>query len=351
MRQNQHLRHNQSGMTALVVTMILMIVISLIVVGFSATTRREQRQALDYNLASQAFYAAESGVNMAMNKLKTNPTMTKDTCDATEHGIWQQQDYKLDTNNNVAITCILIDSSVDSIVLDPVGMNSKVQKINTNGTPLNTIQLSWQQKSGNGSFASCTGATLPPAPSCPTPVLRVDIVNIKNGVGLTRANLQTSQFSAFFRPSTTAAYSCATNCIAYSSAQKGSSGFGQIKLVKCDNAQTLRCSIDVQLPGFPATTVDQYAIRVMALYGDTGEATVNIAAKNGNTVIPLTGAQAVVDVTAKAQDVLKRVQARVKLSGGGTDTPDFAIGVDGDICKKFQVHKSGTIDYSCDVEL
>jgi Tfp pilus assembly protein PilX len=55
----------QAGMVAIMVTMILMIVISLIVVGFAQISRRNQRQALDRQLSTQAFYAAETGVNDA----------------------------------------------------------------------------------------------------------------------------------------------------------------------------------------------------------------------------------------------------------------------------------------------
>ena len=52
-------------------TMILMIVVGLIVLGFAQISRRNQRQALDRQLSTQAFYAAETGVNDAANLIKT----------------------------------------------------------------------------------------------------------------------------------------------------------------------------------------------------------------------------------------------------------------------------------------
>jgi len=61
----ESLQRNQSGMVSIMVTMILMIVMSLIVVGFAQVSRRNQRVALDRQLSTQAFYAAESGVNDA----------------------------------------------------------------------------------------------------------------------------------------------------------------------------------------------------------------------------------------------------------------------------------------------
>ena len=58
-------------MVAILVTMNLMIVISLIVLGFAQISRRNQRQSLDRQLSTQAFYAAETAVNDAADLIKT----------------------------------------------------------------------------------------------------------------------------------------------------------------------------------------------------------------------------------------------------------------------------------------
>src|SRR5690349_5561347 len=61
----------QSGMASIVITMVTMVVISLIVIGFATISRREQRQSLDQLLSSQAFYAAESGIEDATAIIKS----------------------------------------------------------------------------------------------------------------------------------------------------------------------------------------------------------------------------------------------------------------------------------------
>jgi Tfp pilus assembly protein PilX len=53
----------QAGMVSIMVTMILMVVLSLIVIGFAQIARRNSRQSLDRQLSTSAFYAAEAGVN------------------------------------------------------------------------------------------------------------------------------------------------------------------------------------------------------------------------------------------------------------------------------------------------
>ena len=61
----KRLKQSESGIVSLMMTLVIMLVISLIVIGIAQLSRREQRQALDNQLSTQAFYAAESGVNDA----------------------------------------------------------------------------------------------------------------------------------------------------------------------------------------------------------------------------------------------------------------------------------------------
>lgn len=46
------------------ITIVMMVVISLIVVGFTQVANRNRRQSLDRQLSTQAFYVAESGSMM-----------------------------------------------------------------------------------------------------------------------------------------------------------------------------------------------------------------------------------------------------------------------------------------------
>src|SRR5581483_12189470 len=87
MRGNNKWQTSQSGMASFLIVMIMMVVITLIILGFSQVTRRNEREALDRELSSQAFYAAESGVNVTTSKIaayvKTNGYTTlpdKTTC-------------------------------------------------------------------------------------------------------------------------------------------------------------------------------------------------------------------------------------------------------------------------------
>src|SRR5258708_5693843 len=56
-------KSGQQGIVSIIVTIILMLVLTLIVLSFAKVSRREERNALDRQLSTQAFYAAESGIN------------------------------------------------------------------------------------------------------------------------------------------------------------------------------------------------------------------------------------------------------------------------------------------------
>lgn len=79
---------------------------------------------------------------------------------------------------------------------------------------------------------------------------------------------------------------------------------------------------------------DQYYLRMMSIYKDVR---VRIVARDSsNNALSLQGAQAVVDATGKAQDVLRRIQVRVPLTASSTNqVSDAAISSTDAICKRF----------------
>jgi Tfp pilus assembly protein PilX len=86
---------SQSGMIAILVTLLMMIIISLLVLGFAQVSRHEQGNTTNTQLSTQAYYAAESGINDAgaaiQHLLSTSGTVTnKDVCADTA-------DYKFNT--------------------------------------------------------------------------------------------------------------------------------------------------------------------------------------------------------------------------------------------------------------
>jgi hypothetical protein len=80
----------------------------------------------------------------------------------------------------------------------------------------------------------------------------------------------------------------------------------------------------------------QYHMRVSSLYR---EVTLRLEAFDASGAqLSLQDAQAIIDSTGKAQDVLRRIQVRVPLNGSsGNQLSDFAIQSTEAICKRFSV--------------
>ncbi len=336
MRYTQKLRNNEQGMAAIVITMVLMIVISLIVLGFAQVTRREQRQALDRQLVTQAYYAAESGVNLAQSRIAeyifNNPgtAVLKDDCPEDDGGILQTGDYIIDSTSSTEITCLLISSGLSNLSYQDVDTQSIVANVESTN-PITEIAFSWQASSGADRSPGCvnTPTQLRPASGagawgCNQPLLRVDIVPI--GASLSQAGLQGSQFTRFFYPVSAGGI----NTAAYSA---GSMSVSPV---------STRCS-SVPAPGpykcrsrITGLTGTRFGVRVMAIYGT---ANLDISAYSGGSRQTLINGQLLIDSTAKANDILRRIQTRV--SSSANIVPDFGLVAGGTgLCKRYVI--SGT---------
>jgi Tfp pilus assembly protein PilX len=139
---------NQRGMVSLVICMLLMIVISLMTLSFATLSRREQRQALDKQLSTQAFYAAETGVNDA-TKAILDGSLTTDIsdCSATEQAKINPTGINnvLDAASSISRTCVLVDQTPSQID-DLVGENaSTVFLVSASG--LSSVDVYWENDS------------------------------------------------------------------------------------------------------------------------------------------------------------------------------------------------------------
>lgn len=108
--------------------------------------------------------------------------------------------------------------------------------------------------------------------------------------------------------------------------------------ITCETSFTVAeyvCKATITLPqpiNGDASTRNAY-LRLTALYNN---ANVAIRLKNGASYVPFNGVQPEVDSTGRANDVFRRVKARVELIGNFT-YPEMAIDMEGSLCKNFTV--------------
>jgi Tfp pilus assembly protein PilV len=331
----KNLDPKQAGMVSIMVTMILMVVISLIVLGFAQISRRNQREVLDRQLSTQAFYAAESGVNDVrdlVQKAATNGQTIppKTGCDAgsgATQAFYGSLNPVLSASDSVSYTCIMTNPTPTSLVYDDVGSNSILVPVQSaNGNAIQNITMTWQSKlTSNTPLTGCPASTsaafsATSSWSCGYGVLRFDLVPTSGG--LSTNGLLTSTMTSFLVPTQTAGVGNGQAAIPYA---KDKNNAFTVSSVKCDNTQ---CSMNIT--GLSGT---QYAMRISSMYQDVS---LQLSAQNGGINLPLQNAQVVIDATGKAQDVLRRIQVHVPvLPFSHNQLPDYALQSTDSVCKRF----------------
>lgn len=317
---------NQKGMASFMVTAVLILVISLIIIGFSQAARRNQRETLDRQLSTQAFFAAESGVNGAVSIIKNKisagelPPVKTDCNDYSNY-----PNMTLD-GNDVRITCMLVSTEIDTLYYMGVGETSPtvVPLVSANGAAIERVTLTWRNPSGGATAsqgcAAGNGFTTKDAWNCGNAVLRTDLSPFPGG------NTAEIAMSTFFYPNRTVA---PINDVTAPNVPS-STGGGLVTAACSDADNDPKCMATIS--GLSGST---YYMTLRSIYNDSS---VTISARDVNgTEVRFTG-QVLIDVTAKAQDVLRRIQVRVPLERRESSTlPGYAIESSGSLCKRFAV--------------
>ena len=343
-KTNANLR--QAGMASILVTMVLMVVMSLIVLGFAQVSRSNQRAALDSQLSKQAYYAAETGINdyakIIKNYLAINPSnpdltqLTKSTCAKPASGPYSTiRTSSLDGTSGVQYTCVLVTANPTSLNYGSVNASAHVIPINA-VTPINNLTLIWQSLTSSTTPANnCPSASsigqFPAAASwtCGLGILRVDVVPTTGSISLN--GLQASTMTAFLVPTNPTANVAGT--VSYSgngNNQYGSAANqGAIVPAKCSNA--IGCTVTINNLGGT-----NYYLRVSSVYQNSSIQVAGYNLSNPSAPLSLIGAQVLIDATGKDQDVLRRIQVRIPINAAASNTFDSAIITSQSLCKQFE---------------
>lgn len=326
-------RLDQKGMASIVITMVTMVVISLIVLGFATISRREQTQTLDQQLSTQAFYAAESGVEDARNVIEAalqagKPVPAKADCDTnTTSGYTPNYPVgaatTLDSAHNVSYSCLLIDPTPPVLKYSGIGEDSLVIPITASDT-IDTLVIKWTPTTPpSGSPSSCPSSTtssFTPQPNwqCGYGLMRMDLMPTEGA--LTRGGMLTSTLTAFFEPTRNAA----SGQLSYAG---NTNNKANVVAANCNTVSYTQCTATITGLGGAKSV----ALRLNSLYQPSD---ITIEPYHGGTPIEVSGAQAIVDVTGKASDVLRRIQVRIPVVSS-SQMSSFAIQSNGSLCKRF----------------
>ena len=321
----------QSGFVSIVVSLIIGIVLSLITIGFAQLMQREQKDVLERQLSTQAFYAAESGVNDAALELKLNPSSTKytsNTCPAAP--------VTISATGPVEVSCVLVNSAPTELRFDGISTDvskSKVVPLITSSKPA-SVTVQWVDSAGGANFRT-SGSDFPPATgwTSDTGMLKLTIVPFQ--ANMSRESLFAATGIVYLNPRTGSPAAPVT--INYDDV-KGLDGQGAVVDARC--SPTSQCVATIN--NIPATA-DEFYLILSSVYRPNS---VTITAKDGvGNPLVLRGVQTDIDSTGRTNDTLRRIQVRKPIrddylyAGGALDST-------GPICKLILTSPNETSD-SC----
>jgi hypothetical protein len=334
MRRSTKLGHDESGFASLVVALTLILVLSLITVGFAQLARREQQDALSNQLSTQAYYAAESGVNDAYAIANTTLLAHIDDISRTQCLDNTYLPHRnIDAGTGVSYSCVMVDLKPTSLQYSNVspdsGRNVSFSDVdlNNNPTDLRSITLSWSSYDGHktlrgdGSSASSGFETQAGWGNAP-PVIEVSVTPFDPN-NIQRDTLINATFYAYLYPQKGAndgkvdfSTSPATNT--------------PIVNANCNGTGDYQCSATIEhVPGDSGTN---YLIHFKPRYD---AANVIINGKDSNDkATGFKGGQVVIDSTGRAKDTLKRIRVHAPLTAT-IDTPAIESQ---NICKRIQTY-------------
>lgn len=346
----------ESGFASIVIALVLILIMALLTVGFAQLAQREQQNALDKQLANQAYYAAESGVNDVYYAItRQNPTLTQAALTAANYNPADclplnllklispnpTQPNNLDAPSDVNYTCVKVNLNPSNLGWTDLPPGIAKNLTTTASGALNTLTVSWNnaQPVDNNYPASTTGfptmATWSSAHNAP--VLELSLTPLP-ATGFSRTQLITSVYTVYLYPSTTNdcnnAPTPATGCTWFGTGSTAPILNGDCAATAPGTAsEPYNCNVIIT--GLPVG-VTNYQVHLLGFYDDANVLVSGTPVVAGGGPVTFSG-QPVVDVTAEARNVLKRIQVR---ASNNPSLPEEAL--EGTICKREQTTPANT---------
>jgi hypothetical protein len=342
--KNRGLR--EDGFASIVVGLILVIVMGLLTVGFAQLSRHEEQQALGSQLATQAYYAAESGINDALTDITTiNPAtdlpyingqdasstecMTPDSTGLPLTALTANP--IINGPDAVSYSCLLVNLNLPFLEFKDVGVEQS-ENLVTNAefegllASLRSLTISWGDPNDPNIFSPDYPKLLPTGAWAYPGVIEFSITPIAAG-NINQTTLAANTFTVYAYPSAGGA----------NEVIDAPGNQGEIVPGDCDAAADPAYPCSITINGLPDDP-NQYLIHFINYYAESNVYITGVSSEGPPTTF--SGGQVQLDVTGKAKDVLKRVDVTVTLNPN-TNLPNYALEAQ-NICKRELTNPVGT---------
>lgn len=332
MRRTGSIHREQDGLVSMIAVIFISILLTIIILSMVRLTNSENRLATDFLLSTKASYAAEAGIEDAIKKLRANPSFSQTSCIDD-----------IDVEPGVtAYTCQLVETQSSEFVgkIRP----SQVLQVDLSDPSTNFAQLKlyWYQKTlddGLPAFSPYPSDNRNPSTPLPTmlPLLRAELVEYPKGRPFNRTEIRQSVF--FIRPKIGSGGSDGVRWGNYSSGQTAVATDGRCRLVTDVVDGDFTCEFTMR-NGAPGHVIDtsnnNYVLRVSTYYERAAISFKLETLDSGGSPVLQNNLMANLDVTARANDVFRRLRYRMPLRPS-VSLPPYALGASDDICKDMEI--------------
>jgi len=176
----KYLKQDQSGAASLLFTLIMIIIISLLAIGFSVITTNDQKETLNKNLSSNTEYAAQSAINSVVEAITAkNPLVasTMSTCQKNSNNAI----IPTFPGTNNSISCVKWTYNPVSLTYNATNAANTVINPQTTGvtptpTKLTELDITWSSTS-TSFYPNPSTLNLNAAASSKFPILRIVTAN------------------------------------------------------------------------------------------------------------------------------------------------------------------------------
>jgi Tfp pilus assembly protein PilX len=320
-----NMKKDEKGFASIVVALTIIIVMALLTVAFAQLARREQQSSLDKQLAIQAYYAAESGINDTVQALGSIST-SNDPNKCIDTTLLPNKTVSSATGSSYS--CVLVNKQPPELKFGSVSPDNGRYSTFTTSDTLDTMTIEWKSADGNNNFTPNLSTKFPSKANWNNganqyaAVVQFTLDPIPTS-GLSRGQMIDNAFTVYLYPSIIAG-----GAVTYSPGNNG-----QIMSGGCTNANTYPCKVTID-----GLNSDHYILHVRTFYDSSTD--IKVTGSNNSSGKTTITDQAVIDVTGKARNVLKRLQVVVQTKTNGTVSdlpalPDNALEGQ-NICKRIR---------------
>ena len=368
---------DERGVVSLFIVIFAAILMSIITVSFTLTVLRGQQQATQSDLSRSAYDSAMAGVEDAKRALAYCATSTSPACQKLNNNDAKENCYVLrdvgigiDTTTdgqgneefqlqrtegggentlNQAYTCVTIDSAPSDYQADLTRDAPFLLPIQAEGKA-DRIDFTWSTKMAGGSATS----NLPPFTAVPNlyslerwnqsdldypPVMRVQLIRLESsGRVASYSDFDGNKSQTLFLYPSRSGTSSANFSTDNRRKPKPASTPIQVRCTGTECAARLTTDSAITA----GSNLDAFLL-ITPIYKD---ASITVNLRNGDQSVGFSKVQSVVDSTGRANDLFRRVSARVNLTPN-IAYPNAALSLEGPLCKNFAVTSNGTLNNTC----